>query len=1076
MSLHRAHPHGDTSPPPSRFASVPWRAASRGALVGAAAGTVLALADFGASWLWLTWWRDRWELLLRLLATLVPVGAVAAACATALLEAARPGVNTLARRLGRRDPERVARWARRLWPLPWTAAAAPALAWVAYNLFTGGMTSELPARDVLVGATGTCLVAGTWLAFGLGRATWEHARRLRRLHGLAVAVALLGLGVGISKLDQHAYPKLYEYLHGVLTAAAFAVACLTVLVAGAHSTVARRLDARWPWMGLAALAVLGTILGVDVATLGRNQNVRVALFHSRAASSRSVMKALEPLLPEHRATRATAEAIARARRARERRHDTAQGLELPTSSRAHVLIVTIDALRADHVGAYGYERGITPHLDRLAKQSVVFEHAYAQAPHSSYSLCSFMVSEYLHETVELGRPLPPATLATAAAGAGLHTSAFYTEGIFHTEGERLARYRDNAFGFAYHDHTNADAEQKTDLVLEHIDRIVERGEPASVIWAHYFDVHEPYRETALGTSNVDRYDGEIRNVDRAFGRLLREARERLDRELVVVVSADHGEEFRDHGGVYHGSTLYDEQVRVPLIVEAPDLEARRVEGPVELVDVAPTLLKLLHVPVPGSMRGDDLRALAAGRVEGVGPAFAGVMHKRMAVRWPYKLIADLRFNLFEIYDLDKDPDEQHNLASRHPELLDSLKGEIYAWLDSLQKKPGGAPRDPREVALARGHLADRRGVETLAALVADDGAERPMRIEAARILGNLGDERATRQLAEAMHEGGETLSAEAAIALGRMYDTRARNRLRELMYSEDPQLRARAAIALGRLEDPKAVPGLIDALEVAESKNARREAVRWLGRLRAERAVEPLIEAIPRFPLRRLAAIALGKIGDRRAFEPLRGILEWEHRPNIRDAVVKGLGYLGDPRAIPRLIRLAVDEPGLKYTGESLVRLDAIARGAVGGTDVGPRTEGLRGFAACRAKAHYKPWEYLGRTWCETRWQRVGLELEVPPDVAGASGLVAVARVRRTDADAPVITRVRVGEHALEPVRIDGSWGEKRWTVSRDALDPGGVRATLKLARRDARLAVDHLLLVPEPKAVATAHSSVHGS
>src|SRR5690606_7471572 len=114
--------------------------------------------------------------------------------------------------------------------------------------------------------------------------------------------------------------------------------------------------------------------------------------------------------------------------------------------------------------------------------------------------------------------------------------------------------------------------------------------------------HEPYRETRFGTTDMDRYDSEIRKVDDHLGRLVREARARLQRDVIVVISADHGEEFRDHGGLYHGSTLYEEQVRVPLIVSAPDLAPRRVRAPVELVDVAPTLLGMLDRPVPASMR------------------------------------------------------------------------------------------------------------------------------------------------------------------------------------------------------------------------------------------------------------------------------------------------------------------------------------------------------------------------------------------------------------------------------------------------------------------------------------------
>ena len=101
----------------------------------------------------------------------------------------------------------------------------------------------------------------------------------------------------------------------------------------------------------------------------------------------------------------------------------------------------------------------------------------------------------------------------------------------------MALYRDNHYGFARYDHSNVDAEIKTNQVLAEVDRIVDRGEPASFLWVHYFDVHEPYEDTSLGTSDMDRYDGEIRKTDREIGRLLAGLRERLERPLIIALTA-----------------------------------------------------------------------------------------------------------------------------------------------------------------------------------------------------------------------------------------------------------------------------------------------------------------------------------------------------------------------------------------------------------------------------------------------------------------------------------------------------------------------------------------------------------
>jgi HEAT repeat protein len=496
-----------------------------------------------------------------------------------------------------------------------------------------------------------------------------------------------------------------------------------------------------------------------------------------------------------------------------------------------------------------------------------------------------------------------------------------------------------------------------------------------------------------------------------------------------------------------------------------------VEAPVELVDLAPTLLGMLDRPVPPAMRGDDLRPLALGRIEHVGPAFSGVTYKRMAVRWPYKLVADLRFNLFQLYDLSADPRELTNLASRRPELLEELKGEIYAWIDTLSAPADrGEPVDPRMLAIDRGRLRDRRAVEPLGDLVEDESAPLEMRREAARILGQLSDRRAGGHLTRAMRADEPLVAAEAAIALGRMYDDSARSRLRELVHSEDPDLRVRAAVSLGRLRDREGVPALVEALWIAPSSYERQEAVRWLGRLRDERAVEPLLALIPEFRIRDLSVIALGTIGDRRAYEPLIEMLDWEHHTSIRDNVVRGLGQLGDPRAVPRLVAVAANEPDLENTSESLVRLGALHTGEIGGADVRPGLRGARGFGACHEGPVLHDWNYRHRTWCETQGRRVRVPLRVPRALRSTpDGAIAVLRVRRVDSSVAVDFTVTIADAAHDPVSIDSQWDEHRFTVPSEALATGRLAAVLEIADPSARLRLDHVLLVPRPAQVAAA-------
>jgi arylsulfatase A-like enzyme len=1045
--------------------------------------------DFGAVWLWLPLWGDRISLFWRQMATLAPLAALAGALLFAWDRVGSLAFARVAARLGAGDEDREARWRARLWPLPHATLAAAPLALVAHLLFTGGRMSRLPGRPVLVALTACALIGGAAVALRAARALWERSGRTRR--GRAVApFAALALAFGLGKVNQHVLPNLYEYLHAALSVG------VLVCSGGAALLAARAAAAPGGWLeraprafalsaralgpaGGAILALaLGGVFAVQFATLDADQNVRVALFDTRAATTRSAMRAVVPLVDGAR--RGSREGAEAARAAAGRRRRALAGLAgLPESPGAHILLVTIDALRADRLGAYGYSRrdrpqGISPHLDALAAEGIVFERAYCAAPHSSYALSSLMTSEYLHETLDLGQPPPEPTLPRALAAAGYHTAGFYTLGIFHTEGERLARYRDDAFGFALHDHTDRAAGPTTDRVLAEVDRVVGDGERPSFFWAHYFDVHEPYQETTLGTSDSDRYDGEILKTDREVGRLVEGMRARLRGELIVVVSSDHGEEFRDHGGVYHGSSLYDEQARVPLIVVAPGLAPRRVAAPVQSVDVAPTLLGLVGLDAPPTFRGHDLRGLATGRVPDVGPAFSAVLTRRMVVRFPFKLIADLRFSTAELYDLAADPRERENLASRRPELVASLRDELYGWLDALGAPPGeAAPPDPRRLALDRGRLGDRRAVPELAALVLDEAAEVPMRREACRMLGRLGDAGASAALVEALGGGEPLVAAEAAIALGRLADPRGRAALRALVHNEDPDLRTRAAVSLARLRDTHAVPALIEAVWLAETAYDREESVRWLGRLRDGRALEPLLALIPEFRTRHLVAIALGQLGDPRAYEPLSDMLAWESRSNIRDNVVRGLGHLGDPRAIPRLVELAVSEPDLAYAAESLVRLGALERGAVGGADVGPSLRGALGLGRCAAAPLVHDWDYLNRTTCMTTADESSIPLAAPPAVAEAPEVEVLLSLRRAEASpAPLEVDVVIGAAAPRTVRVSSAFSQPRFSLKAgEWRGPGGgrPRAALRVREPGARVVVDHVLLVPHPVELAAA-------
>lgn len=1025
----------------------------RGLVTGALAGVWVAFADFGATWLWLPLARDRLWLLLRLLASLVPVGA-----ATGALLALFAVVTW--RPLTKRFPT----YEVILWPLPITLVAVPLLARLARALCAGGMMSRLAARYPLQLALSVLLPC---VMYGSLALSTRAARRLRahsERHKSWVALSLLGSSFLLGKVNQTVLPNLYDYLHALLAVVVWCVAALGLATLGFGTQRLARVAS------LASRTSTAVVLGVvllfvavtNARSLDDNLNVRVAMFDARSPTSRALLSAADPYLrkleqPRARSTRSSAQPV------------RASVSGLPTTPGAHVLLITIDALRADHLGSYGYTRPVSPQLDALAQKSVLFERAYAQAPHSSYSLCSLHTSAYVHEIVELGRPLPTATLATALRDHGYHSAAFFTDGIFHTEGQKLIPLRDGAFGFALFDHTNRESEQQTDRVLAEVDRIKQRGEPPSLLWVHYFDVHEPYQETTFGSGEVDRYDSEILHVDREVARLINELKARLSRELVIAITADHGEEFRDHGGVYHGSTLFDEQVRVPLILSVPGLPASRFAAPVESIDIAPTLLGAVGAPVPTSMRGRDLRALATSKAS-AGPVFSAVLTKRMALSWPYKLIADLRFGLYELYDLSKDPQERKNLAGQEPERLRSQRELVYAWLDSIGDAPpasGGSAANGEPAfrrALELGRLGDRRAVAPTCALLLDPKAPTELRVEAGQILAKLADPSSVPSLIAGLSTEPKRVAAEAAIALGRLYDDRARPALRELMHVEDPYLRARAAVSLGRLHDTHAVPALIDALWVAPTQYEREEAVRWLGRLRDPRAIEPLLSLLSEFSLRYLLAVALGQIGgqsgDTRAYEALVGMLDWESRTNIRDEVVRGLGLLGDPRAIPVLLATLAREPGLKNTAESLVRLGALKSGQLGGVDLNKKTKPATGLAHCQEGPFFHDWDYLARTHCTSTGPKVELPLALPRGGASTTGAVLIVHGKRADSAEPISCTLTISDVQLGTLNSDGEFREQRFELPTKLAHGQNLELGIVCPSATARLTLDHALLL----------------
>jgi len=408
----------------------------------------------------------------------------------------------------------------------------------------------------------------------------------------------------------------------------------------------------------------------------------------------------------------------------------------------NVLLISIDSLRADHVGAYGYQRDTTPTLDRLAASGARFETAVSS---TSWTLPAHValftaLPDTAHGVQRPVQALSPdiPTLAQAMRAGGYHTVGFYSGPFLHPvfgfgrgfdsyidctsygAGKRLRSRKSTSAGVravsrfhraSHRDVTNPCIFRK---VTTQLDRL---GNRPFFFFVHMWDVHYDYippppydrlfdadYQGSMNGRNfhenkkfrpgmqardfqhiVALYDGEIRYTDDTVASLLRELERlhRLDDTLVVVVS-DHGDEFLDHGGKGHRTTLFDELVRIPLIFSFPGrIPAQQIPEAVSIIDVAPTILELTGLPPMSDVVGRSLiglinRAAAPWKPRAViSELQAPPRPELQAIRGPHeKLILSPSRDRVRYFDLETDPKEQHPIRDRDDPRVQRLSREL----------------------------------------------------------------------------------------------------------------------------------------------------------------------------------------------------------------------------------------------------------------------------------------------------------------------------------------------------------------------------------------------------------------
>jgi arylsulfatase A-like enzyme len=369
-------------------------------------------------------------------------------------------------------------------------------------------------------------------------------------------------------------------------------------------------------------------------------------------------------------------------------------ISLPASLRAAgkpiIILITLDSARADRIGFLGSHSALTPNLDGLAPESIIFERAYTQAPLTLVSHATILTGTYpqTHQVSELGSPLA--------------TGLPYLADLLHAHGYRTAAFvgsvsldprNGSAPGFDRgFDVYDAGFEQSSggggkQFVERRGDEVVARASKwlnnntrgPFFLWVHLYDPHAPYGRS---------YDRAVAAADAALGKLLAVlCAQKLFEDSIVVVASDHGEGLGAHGEDTHGIFLYDETIHVPLLLKLPQnqMAGKRVKGRVRLVDVAPTVLEVAGVPVPSQMQGQSLLRIARTNPDADQPAYARSDFPQQAFGWsPLESwragkYLYIRAPKPELYDLSADPQAAKNLAQTSKAILVTLASQLEAF-------------------------------------------------------------------------------------------------------------------------------------------------------------------------------------------------------------------------------------------------------------------------------------------------------------------------------------------------------------------------------------------------------------
>ena len=479
------------------------------------------------------------------------------------------------------------------------------------------------------------------------------------------------------------------------------------------------------------------------------------------------------------------------------------------TSRPNIVLITIDALRRDRLGCYGYFKNTSPNIDHLSETSFIFENAFSSGPNTPHSFMGIMASQYPFSSKELSVRHCPSTLAEILVENGYWTQGFnagnpwvsryygYDRGfselidflelqtindpgfkfvlskeklqglnsqrdpyprnfrlrskLRHCVPQGLRAHMKRVVGrladyFSYMDHIKVKLEIERRFIPSVIEWIMQNDREPFFLWIHFMTVHEPYappiidqflaNRKVLWRNSVNRlrreaeyrlrnntitssyssqfsslYDAEIRRVDRYVAKIMRTLHKRgVYKRSCVILCSDHGEEFFEHGGLFHSSKLDDEVLRVPLLMHLPEQNSRQIVSQrVGLIDILPTIAEYIGVDFDCNIyegrsfgsgfsgllsQHQNERILAAEVfydqneiIIGFSPYDTCCEARRLCLHnGKMKFIADCTQQKLEIYNMEKDPLQRNDLSDTYPELKKVAKAMIKDYLRNSERK------------------------------------------------------------------------------------------------------------------------------------------------------------------------------------------------------------------------------------------------------------------------------------------------------------------------------------------------------------------------------------------------------